>query len=160
MEDQLTLSELIELALEETSRSRGIHKRDQDWPLGPEQYIKPRRKTIDRWRKDLVRNFGLWDSIMIMNMRPEKPEPQTDPDLEEKAETSELAKLILQAQRSSRRRGRPRKAESIILPGSHIGNMYQVLGEYTCSWSEKCSREISGGFTLEVLDQLLYGGEL
>ena len=108
-----------------------------------------------------MRNFGLWDSIMIMNLKPEKPaEVQTDPDLEKKAETSELARLILEAQRSSRKRGRPRKAEKpIVLPGTRIGDMYARLGEYTCNnWNDKC-RSLSGGMTLEVLDQLLYGTE-
>ena len=156
---ELTLAELIELALENSERKRGMTHKDRDWPLGPEQFVRPRRKTVDRWRKDLVRNFGLWDSIMIMNLKPEKPsEPQADPELEEKAKHSELAKLILEAQRRSPRRGRPRKAEKpIVLPGTYIGNMYQKLGEYTCNWNDRCSNEITGGMTLEVLDRLLYG---
>jgi len=162
MEDQLTLSELIELVLENSERKRGMTRKDRDWPLGPEQYIRPRRKTVDRWRRNIIANFGLWDSLMIMNLKSEKKsEPQPDPELEEKAKNSKLAKLILEAQRRSPRRGRPRKkSEPIVLPGTYIGNMYQKLGAYTCNWNDKCSNEITGGMTLEVLDKLLYGGEL
>jgi len=160
MSDELTLSELIELALENSERKRGMTRKDRDWPLGPEQYIRPRRKAVDRWRRNIIANFGLWDSLQIINMKPERPEPQPDPELEEKAKNSELAKLILEAQRRSPRRGRPRKSpEAIVLPGTYIGNMYQKLGEYTCNWNDKCRNEITGGMTLEVLDKLLYGGE-
>jgi len=163
MDQGLTLAELIELALENGARKHGMTRKDRDWPLGPEQYIRPRRKTVDRWRRNIIASFGLWDSLMIINLKPEKPtETQADPELEEKAKHSELAKLILEAQKSSRKRGRPRKAEKpIVLPGTYIGNMYQKLGEYTCNWNDRCSNEITGGMTLEVLDRLLYGeGEL